>query len=151
MELREVAKSMLGFSWAVSLFGFQQLSKAITSSTQPHGVTAAEVEEVSRAVQSHLFGAAAMQFRAGDEWQRRVVDVVFDAASLQSLDPRRIVAAMDPRTLMQSADPRKMVETGMTIIQQSVDKAVDTVKQTADQAIQSARQVVVAATPSTPA
>jgi hypothetical protein len=132
MEMREVAKSMLGFTWAVSLFGVQQLSKVITSSPpQPDDLTAAEVEEVSRAVQSHLFGAAAIQFRAGDEWLRRVVDVVFDAASMQSLDPRKIAEALDPRTLLTTADPRKMVETGMTVIQDAVDKAVDTVKKTA--------------------
>ncbi len=130
--MREVAKSMLGFTWAVSLFGVQQLSKVITSSPpQPDDLTAAEVEEVSRAVQSHLFGAAAIQFRAGDEWLRRVVDVVFDAASMQSLDPRKIAEALDPRTLLTTADPRKMVETGMTVIQDAVDKAVDTVKKTA--------------------
>jgi hypothetical protein len=123
---------MLGFGWAVSLFGVQQLSKVITSSPpQPGDLTAAEVEEVSRAVQSHLFGAAAIQFRAGDEWLRRVVDVVFDAASMQSLDPRKIVEALDPRTLLATADPRKMVQTGMTVIQDAVDKAVDTVKKTA--------------------
>jgi hypothetical protein len=132
MEMREVAKSMLGFGWAVSLFGVQQLSKVITSSPpQPGDLTAAEVEEVSRAVQSHLFGAAAIQFRAGDEWLRRVVDVVFDAASMQSLDPRKIAEALDPRTLLATADPRKMVQTGMTVIQDAVDKAVDTVKKTA--------------------
>jgi len=141
--MREVAKSMLGFSWAVSLFGFQQLSKVIApSSAQPQDATVAEVEEVSRAVQSHLFGAAAMQFRAGDEWQRRLVDVIFDAASMQSLDPRKIVEALDPRTLLQTADPRSLVESGMTVIQQSVDRAVETVKQTADKAVETAKQVV---------
>jgi hypothetical protein len=82
-------------------------------------------------VQSHLFGAAAMQFRAGDEWQRRLVDVIFDAASMQSLDPRKIAQALDPRTLLTNADPRKIVETGMTVIQQTMDKAVETVKQAA--------------------
>src|SRR3972149_4596241 len=148
MEMREVAKSMVGFSWAVSLFGLQQLSKAlIASPTQPEERTAAEGEEVSRGVQGPLFGSAAMQFRAGDEWQRRVVDVIFDAATLQSLDPRRIVEALDPRTLLQSADPRKMVETSMTVIQQGVDRAVDTVKQTADRAMDSAKQAGSSVTP----
>lgn len=130
--MREVAKSMLGFSWAVSLFGFQQLSKIVLiSTTQPQSSTAAEVEEVSRAVQSHLFGAAALQFRAGDEWQRRLVDVVFDAASMQMLDPRRVVEALDPRTLLQTADPRKIVESGITVIQDGVDTAVHVVKRVA--------------------
>jgi hypothetical protein len=149
MEMREVAKSMLGFSWAVSLFGFQQISKAMApSADQPQNATAAEVNEVSRAVQSHLFGAAALQFRAGDEWQRRLVDVVFDAASMQSLDPRKMVEALDPRTLLQNADPRAMVETGMTVIQQGFDNAVDTMKQTADRAIDTAKHAVSAVTPS---
>jgi len=128
--MREVAKSMLGFSWAVSLFGFQQLTKAMSASTtQPQDVTAAEVEEVSRAVQSHLFGSAALQFRAGDEWQRRVIDAMFDAATLRSLDPRRMVEALDPRTLLQTADPRNIVQSGMTVIQQGIDGAVSAVKQ----------------------
>ncbi len=119
--MREVAKSMLGFSWAVSLFGFQQLSKIITPSpSQPVDATAAELEEVSRAVQSHLFGATAMQFRAGDQWTRNLVDVIFDAASGQSLDPRRIVNSLDPRNMME-VDPRKWAESGMTMIQQSVE------------------------------
>jgi hypothetical protein len=119
--MREVAKSMLGFSWAVSLFGFQQMSKILTPSpAQPVGATAAELEEVSRAVQSHLFGATAMQFRAGDQWTRNLVDVIFDAASGQSLDPRRIVNSLDPRNMMD-VDPRKWAESGMTMFQQSVD------------------------------
>jgi hypothetical protein len=119
--MREVAKSMLGFSWAVSLFGFQQMTKILSPSpSQPVESTAAEVEEVSRAVQSHLFGATAMQFRAGDEWARKVVDVIFDAASGQSLDPKRIVDSLDPRNMMD-VDPRKWAESGMTMFQQSVD------------------------------
>lgn len=119
--MREVAKSMLGFSWAVSLFGAQQLSRALSPSpSQPAEMTAAEVEEVSRAVQSHLVGATATRFRAGDQWTRHLVDVVFDAASWQSFDPRRIVDSLDPRTVMD-VDPRKWAETGMTMFQQSVD------------------------------
>jgi hypothetical protein len=50
---------------------------------------------------------------------------------MQSLDPRKIAEALDPRTLLATADPRKMVQTGMTVIQDAVDKAVDTVKKTA--------------------
>ena len=148
--MREVAKSMLGLSWAVSLFGFQQLSKMVGGSTaQPQNTTAAEVEEVSRAVQSHLFGSAALQFRAGDEWQRRMVDVMFDTASMRSLSPRRMVEALDPRTLLRNADPREIVQTGMTVIQQGVDAAVGAVRMTADTAVGTARQAVEAVTPST--
>lgn len=129
--MREVAKSMLGFSWAVSLFGIQQLSKIVApTAAQPVDATAAEVEEVSRAVQSHLFGATAMQFRAGDQWTRNLVDVIFDAASGQSLDPRRIINSLDPRNMMD-VDPKKWAESGMTMIQQSVDAVRNAVIPTA--------------------
>ena len=118
--MREVAKSMLGFSWAVSLFGVQQISK-ILSPSQPAEKTAAEVEEVSRAVQGHLLGATATQFQAGDQWARNLVDVVFDAASGQSFDPRRIVDALDPRKVMD-VDPRKGAQTSVALFQQSGEK-----------------------------
>ena len=119
--MREVAKSMLGFSWAVSLFGVQQISKMLSPSpSQPADLMAAEVDEVSRAVQTHLSGATAMQFRAGDQWTRHIVDVLFDAASGESLDPRRIMDSLDPRKMMD-IDPSKWAETSVTMFQQSVD------------------------------
>jgi hypothetical protein len=91
--MREVAKSMLGFSWAVSLFSLEQMSKLLVPSTEKGATAALEFDEVSRVVQSRLSEPAAQQFRAGDDWQRRLVDVLFDAASLESLDPRRMVQA----------------------------------------------------------
>ena len=109
--MRDVAKSMLGFSWAVSLFGVQQISKVLSTS-HPAAVTAAEVDEVSRAVQSHLFGATALQFRAGDQWMHNLVDVLFDAATGQSLDPRRIMDSLDPRKMLD-VDP-KWTDTSVT-------------------------------------
>ena len=117
--MREVAKAMLGFSWAVSLFGVQQISKVLSHS-QPGDATAAEFEEVARAVQSHLFGASALRYRAGDQWTRSLVDVVFDAASGRSLDPGKIVDSLDPRKMMD-VDPKRWADASVTIFQQSVD------------------------------
>lgn len=129
--MREVAKSMLGLSWAVSLFGVQQMAKILSPSpAQPAEATAAEVGEVARAVQSHLFGAAALQFRAGDQWTRNLVDVMFDAATGQSLDPRRMMDALDPRKMMD-VDPRQWADTSVTMFQQTVDAAKKAVTPTA--------------------
>src|SRR5262245_42568795 len=90
--MREIAKSMVGFSWAVSLFSLQQISKVLTpTASTANDATAAEIEEVSRHVQSHLSESLAQQFRAGDEWQRRLVDALFDAATLRSVDPRNMM------------------------------------------------------------
>lgn len=142
--MREVAKSLLGFSWAVSMFGVQQMTRLVrNAATQPAAKTAAEIDEVSRAIQSHLFGASAMQYRVGDEWARKVVDTVADVVTLQSVDPKQIVSSLDPRTVMSSMDPRKMAETGMTMFQ----KSVDTVKQSVDAVTQSIAQTPTTGTP----
>jgi hypothetical protein len=119
--MREVAKSMVGFSWAVSLFGFQQMSKLMGPTEAAPESTAAELDEVSRAVQSHLAEPLAQQFKAGDEWQRRLIDALFDAASMRSFDPRTMAASLDPRPLMDGIDPRGLVRTGVDMVQKLVE------------------------------
>jgi hypothetical protein len=128
--MREVAKSMLGFSWAVSLFGIQQISKLLTPSAEPDAA-AQEFDAVSRAVQSHLAEPVAEQFRAADEWQRRVVDVVFDAGTLQSLDPRAMAVQLDPRRVVESIDPTGIVKSGVDMLQRSVESIRQTVQPSA--------------------
>jgi hypothetical protein len=120
--MREVAKSLFGFSWAVSLFGLQQVSKLMAPSAE-ESATASELDEVSRAVQSHLSENLAEQFRAGDEWQRRVVDVLFDAGSLRSLDPQAVAESLDPRRMAQAIDPRAIVQSSVDVLQHSIDAA----------------------------
>jgi hypothetical protein len=119
--MRELAKSMVGFSWAVGLFGFQQMNKMMGTVAEPPQVTAAQLDDVSRAAQRHLSDQFAQQFQAGDQWQRRFIDALFDAASMQSFDPRSIAASMDPRPLMNDVDPRRMFQGGMDLMQRSID------------------------------
>jgi hypothetical protein len=99
--MREIAKSIVGFSWAMSLFGMQQVSRLMTPSAD-QSAAATEFDDLSRVVQSHLSESVVQQFKAADEWQRRVVDVVFDAGSLRSFDARRAAEAMDPRAMVKS-------------------------------------------------
>ena len=126
--VREVAKSLLGFSWAVSLFSLQQLSRLITPSPETPELARSELDEVSRVVQSHLSEPVARQFRVADEWQRRVVDAVFDAASLTSLDPRTMAGSFDPRSVVEAMDPRQMIGSGMDLLQRSVDTVRQSVR-----------------------
>lgn len=119
--MRELTKSMVGFSWAVGLFGFQQLSRMMTSSADPADATIAQLDDVSQAAQRHLTDQFAEQFRAGDQWQRRVVDVLFDAVSKGALDPRSIAASLDPRPMIDAVDPRGVVQAGVDMLQRSVD------------------------------
>ena len=119
--MRELAKSMVGFSWAVGLFGFQQLNKMIGTVTETPQVTTAQLDDVSRAAQRHLSDQFAQQFQAGDQWQRRVIDALFDAAAMQSLDPRSMAASMDPRPLMNDVDPRRLFQGGVDLMQRSIE------------------------------
>ena len=119
--MRELAKSMVGFSWAVGLFGFQQLNKMIGAPAESPHVTAAQLDDVSRAAQRHLSDDYSQQFEAADRWQRRVIDALFDAASMQSLDPRAIASSMDPRPLMNDIDPRRVFESGMEMMRRPID------------------------------
>ena len=119
--MREVAKSMVGFSWAVSLFSLQQLSRLMTPSSETPDAAVSEIDDVSRVVQSHLSESIAERFRTADEWQRRVVDAVFDAATGTSLDPRSMAQSFDPGPVVEAMDPRRVVRSWMDLIQRSVD------------------------------
>src|SRR5215831_8524494 len=111
--MRELAKSMVGFSWSVGLFGLQQLSRALTPAATPPETTAAQLDDVAHAAQRYLTDQYAEQFRAVDEWQRRMIDVFFDAASMRSFDPREIASSMDPRPFINDIDPRKVFQGGI--------------------------------------
>ena len=117
--MREVTKAVMGLSWAVSLFSLQQLSKVMAPS-EPQDATLAQIDDVSRVVQSHLSEPLAQQFRAGVEWQNRLVDAMFDAAAMRSLDPRAMVGSLDPRPMIDGVDPRKLVQTSVEMAQRSL-------------------------------
>jgi len=119
--MRELAKSMVGFSWAVGLFGFQQLNKMMGTAAESPEVTAAQLDDVSRAAQRHLSDDYTQQFEAGDKWQRRMIDALFDAASMQSFDPRAIASSMDPRPLMTDIDPRRVFESGVDMLRRPLE------------------------------
>ena len=119
--MRELAKSMVGFSWAVGLFGVQQMAKAMGTATEPHDATMAQLDEVARCAQRHLSSQYAQQFEAGDHWQRRLIDVLFDAAAMRSVDPGKMASMLDPRPIMTDMDPRKVFEGGIDMVQKSFD------------------------------
>jgi len=119
--MREVAKSMLGFSWAVSLFGVQQLARLVTPSSESSETTAAQFDEATRVVQGFLTDTIAQQFRAGDEWQRRVVDTLCDAAALQGVDARRLADTLDPRPFIETVDARQVLKNGVDKVTESFD------------------------------
>jgi hypothetical protein len=119
--MRELAKSMVGFSWAVGLFGVQQVAKAMGTVNEPHDVTMAQLDEVARCAQRHLNSQYAQQFEAGDQWQRRLIDVLFDAAAMRAIEPGKVASMLDPRPMMTDMDPRRVFEGGIDMMQKSFD------------------------------
>jgi hypothetical protein len=118
--MRELTKSMVGFSWAVGLFGFQQLTKIMTPGSQPPERTMAELDDVAHTAERHLSDAFARQFHAADQWQRSLVDAFFDTVSLRSFDPRGVAASFDPRAMMDAVDARGVIQGGVDLLERSV-------------------------------
>ena len=80
----DFTKSALSFSWAMSLFGAQQMANLFA----PSKVTKA-FDEVTQATEAELGNTLKAAFKAGDVLQRGLVDVTLGVLTGQILDPRR--------------------------------------------------------------
>jgi uncharacterized membrane protein len=80
--IRDFTKSVISFSWAMSLFGFKQL----LNSAQP-GKAAQSFESVTSATERELGEALKSTFRVGDNMQRGLVDLMFNILTLQIFTP----------------------------------------------------------------
>ena len=92
-------KAVLSFSWAMSLFGVQQMANLFTPSKATKAFD--DVTQATEAELGNLFKAA---FRAGDTLQRGLVDLTFGAFTGQILDPRR-GSGTAPNAAQQPANP----------------------------------------------
>src|SRR5262247_1852886 len=84
--LRDLTKSMLSFSWGMSLFGAKQLVNSLT----PEKATAA-FDAVTRATEEQLGDAFKGAFRVGDRLQRNMVDMTFSILMLEAFNPSRMM------------------------------------------------------------
>ncbi|HSU81323.1 MAG TPA: hypothetical protein VLR69_02835 [Thermoanaerobaculia bacterium] len=75
--MRDVTKSMLSLSWALSLFGLKQMASLLNPQGNPQGNAAASFEAVTRSAEDQLGPAARSAFRSGDNLQRGLVDLMF--------------------------------------------------------------------------
>jgi hypothetical protein len=74
--MRDLIKSTLRFSWAMSLFGVQQLKNVGEDSRERNDRTAGAFENVTEASEEQLTGVIKNAFKAGDELQSGVVDMI---------------------------------------------------------------------------
>ena len=96
--MRDFTKSLFSFSWAMSLFGFQQtlnLMKPSKASQAFNNVTEATKEEMGDTLKA--------TFRAGDNLQKGLVDMTLGLFTGQAFNPSRWMK-MTSETMNQSAE-----------------------------------------------
>jgi hypothetical protein len=81
--MREFTKSMMSYTWAMSLFGLQQTLNLLTPQGQRQGHPATSAfNTVAGAAREELGNSLAAAYRAGDNIQRGVVDATFSLCTL---------------------------------------------------------------------
>jgi hypothetical protein len=91
--MRDLTKSMLSLSWALPLFGMKQMMDmaAPRDPSRPFGRVTDSFEAVTRTAQDQLGGAWNSAFRAGDQLQRGMVDLMFSFFSPDAWNPNRMM------------------------------------------------------------
>ena len=79
--MREFTKSMTSYTWAMSLFGLQQMINVFRPAK-----AAQQLNNVTKATEEQFGDALKATFRAGDNLQRGFVDVTFGVLTLGMLD-----------------------------------------------------------------
>ena len=82
--MRDFFKSALRFSWAMSLFGVQQLENLVADSSQGQNRTATAFDTIAQATEEQLSGVVKNAFKTGDQLQSEMVDAMFAAVPGQS-------------------------------------------------------------------
>ena len=91
--IRDLTKSLLSFSWGMSLFSVQQVTNILTpqSPSQPTHTTAAAFDAVTQTTEKQLGDTLKGVFKAGDQLQKSMVDLAFSFFTLEALNPSRMM------------------------------------------------------------
>lgn len=82
--MRESIKSLLSFSWAMSLFGVQQTTNLLSPDK-----AAKAFESVTEVTRGQLTDALQTTFSAGDKLQRGAVDLTLGMFTGEALNPNK--------------------------------------------------------------
>jgi hypothetical protein len=101
--IRDLTKSMLSFSWAMSLFGVKQLANTLLPQkpSQPTHRATAAFHAVTHATEEQFDNVLKGVLKAGDTLQRGMVDFMFDCLSLEAFNPSQMMR-MTSDTLRQT-------------------------------------------------
>jgi hypothetical protein len=129
--MREFTKSMMSYTWAISLFGIQQMANAFRPSKATESF-----DNVTKATRDEFGDALKATFRAGDNLQRGLVDLTFSVFTLGMFD-RRGVSGTTSDVGRQSAEAFRQ---GARAMGQTVDAVTQTVQGATSYAADAARQ-----------
>jgi len=89
--MRELTKSMIRFSWAMSLFGIKQMSSLLRKPNPdlPISPASSALDSITAAAERKLGNGYHAAFRAGDHLQRGLVDAAASVLTAESFEPSR--------------------------------------------------------------
>ncbi len=113
--MRELTKSMMSYSWSMSLFGVQQMMNLLTptSDGDPCGKTAQAFANVTDATTKALDGSLKEAFKMGDSFQKGMMDFMFGGFMSAGFDPNSW-ARTGSDTLRRMTDMGRNVAQGVT-------------------------------------
>lgn len=93
--MRDLAKSMIRFSWAMSLFGLEQLGNLLREREEEEESREEKISQafdsVTEATNRSFEERMQNLFEAGDRLQVEMVDLMFDVLDSDSLKPERML------------------------------------------------------------
>lgn len=103
--MRELAKSAVRYTWAMSLFGVQQAANllALSNFRHPEYKANASLFSVKQAAETQFDDLVFAAYEVGDEVQRGLTNVFFDTATLRAFRPSYI-SALTTAAVDQSQD-----------------------------------------------
>jgi len=137
--MREFTKSITGYTWAMSLFGLQQMINVF----RPAKATQS-FNKVTKATEDEFGDALKATFRAGDNLQRGLVDATFGILTLGMFD-----RGGAPATSEVARQTGEALRQGGRVVGQAMDAVTQTVQSATSAAAGVAQQSAGwAATPS---
>jgi hypothetical protein len=93
--MRELTKSLLSFSWSMSLFGVQQMGNLLArpDPNRPRSKVAEAFDSVTRVTEEQLGDILKESFKGGDKFQRALVDLMLGSWMTQGVNPGGVMHA----------------------------------------------------------
>lgn len=122
--MRELTKSMVRLSWAMSAFGLEQMRQLVKEEDEENPrdeQMARSCDDVASAMDSHLSGRVRSLYESGDRFQREMIDFLFDLVGDDDLSPR---AMLDRAAEIAEKSARSLRRAASEADDESVDEPV---------------------------